>query len=71
MIFENAKPRLDDAIKLANSSKESQEVKFIYNELCDKEAMGPAFNYLFWEGVDYTTRHDEYRFVLIIHPKHD
>ena len=69
MIFENAKPRLDEAIEKANSTKESQEVRFIYNELSDSESMSPVFNYFFKNSVEFSTRYDEFRFVVIIHPK--
>lgn len=69
MILENATPRISDAMQLANSTKENQEVKFIYNELGNYDTIGAVFMWIFRQGHDFTTRHDEYRFVVIIHPK--
>lgn len=71
MILENAKPRLKKAIEEANISKESQDVKFIYNETLDYDTIFSVFEWLFREGVDFGTRHEEYRFVIIIFPKHE
>lgn len=69
MILDNAKPRLKEAIEKANSSKENQEVLFIYNELLSYDTIMSVFEWLFRDGVDFGTRHDEYRFVIIINPK--
>lgn len=69
MNFENVKPRLEIAIEKANNTKENQEVLFIYNELLTKDSMNPIFEFLFSQGIDFATRHDEYRFVVIIFPK--
>lgn len=71
MILENAKPRLNEAIEKANSTKEKQEVTFIYNELLTSDTIISVFEWLFREGVDFGTRHDEYRFVMIIYPKNN
>lgn len=69
MIFENLQPRIDEAIEIADKTKEPQEVKLIYNEISYRGAMNPAFEYLFTNSRPFTTRYDEFRFVLIIHPK--
>lgn len=69
MILENATPRLIEAIEKANTSGESQEVKFIYQELLNYDKIYSVFEWIFKQSVDFTTRHDEYRFVIIIHPK--
>lgn len=69
MIFENLKPRLDEAMAEADTVKKPQEVKLIYNELIGKDCMNPAFEYLFGNSRDFETRRDEYRFVLVILPK--
>jgi len=69
MIFNNLKPRLDEAMKAAKVTGEGKEVKLIYNEIDYPSAMNEAFEYLFTHGQDFETRHDEYRFVLIIKPK--
>ena len=71
MILENAKPRLNDAIELANQSKKEQEVTFIYNELLTHDTVTAVFDWLFRQSVDFKTRHDEYRFVIIVYPKHN
>lgn len=69
MIFENAKPRMERVIEKANNTKENQEVTFIYNELMTKDSANPIFEFLFSQGIDFATRHGEYRFVVIIFPK--
>ena len=69
MILENTKPRLMAAIEKANSTNEEQEVTFIYNELLTHDTISSVFDWLFKGGVDFGTRHDEYRFVVIIYPK--
>jgi hypothetical protein len=69
MILENAKPRLNEAIDKANSTKEIQEVTFIYNELLTYDTITSVFDWIFRQNVDFGTRHDEYRFVILIHPK--
>ena len=69
MIFENLQPRIDDAIKEADLTKEPKEVKLIYNEIGYDWAMNPAFEYLFSKSIEFATRYDETRFVLIILPK--
>lgn len=71
MILENAKPRLSKAIEKANSTKEKQEVTFIYNELLTHDTITAVFDWLFRSGVDFGTRHDEYRFVIIVCPKNN
>ena len=69
MILDNAIPRLQEAIDLANSSKEKQEVSFIYNEMLTHDTISTVFMWLFRCSTDFETRHDEFRFVVIIHPK--
>jgi len=69
MIFENLKPRLDEAILEADKTQEKCEVKLIYNELNGKSCMNPAFGYLYSKSRDFRIRHDEYRFVIVIYPK--
>lgn len=69
MILENAKPRLDEAIEKANLTKENQEVTFIYNELLTHDTITAVFDWLFRKGIDFGTRHDEYRFIIIIFTK--
>jgi len=69
MIFENLKPRLNEAILEADKTQEECEVKLIYNELFSKDSLNPAFEYLFGLTRDFRTRHDEYRFILVIYPK--
>lgn len=71
MILKNAQPRLNEAFDKANETKESQEVTFIYNEMLTHDTIFSVFEWLFRQGIDFTTRHDEYRFVLIIQPKKD
>jgi hypothetical protein len=69
MILNNAKPRLNEAIENANKTKQPQEVTFIYNELLTYDTITLVFEWLFKQSIDFMTRHDEYRFVLIIQPK--
>ncbi len=69
MIFENLKPRLDEAIIESDKTQEPVEVKLIYNELIGRNCMNPAFEYLYSETRDFRTRRDEYRFVIVIYPK--
>jgi hypothetical protein len=69
MILENAKPRILEAMELANCTQEKQEVKFIYNELKTHDTIGAVFMWILQQFHDFTTRHDEYQFVVIIHPK--
>ncbi len=69
MILENAKPRLLEAIEKANSTKEKHEVTFIYNELLSYDTIFSVFEWIFRQSIDFETRRDEYRFVIIIHPK--
>ena len=69
MILDNAKPKLEEAIALTTLTGQSQEVKFIYNELVTYDTITSVFNWLFREGIDFTTKREEYRFVVIIHPK--
>lgn len=69
MILENAKPRLNEAIVKANLSNKKQEVTFIYNEMLTSDTISSVFFWLFKESVAFETRHDDYRFVVIIHPK--
>ena len=69
MILENAKPRLNEAIEKANSTKEQQEVTFIYNELLNYDTITSVFDWLFRSGIDFGTRRDEYRFVIIVYPE--
>lgn len=71
MILDNAIPRLKEAIEKANKENENQEVKFIYNELHTYDTITAVFEWVFKQGVDFSTRHDEYRFVIIIHPKNN
>ncbi len=69
MILENAKPRLIEAIEKAKTTKKEQEVTFIYNELLNYDTISSVFDWLFRQSVDFETRHDEYRFVVIVKPK--
>ncbi len=69
MILDNAKPRLVEAIEKAKATKEEQEVTFIYNELLNYDTISSVFDWVFRQGVDFETRHDEYRFVVIIKPE--
>jgi hypothetical protein len=69
MILENAKPRLSEAIEKANSTKEKQEATFIYNELLTHDTITAVFDWLFRSSVEFGTRYDEYRFVVIVFPK--
>lgn len=69
MILDNAKPRLEGAIEKANSENIEQEVKFIYNEMLTHDTISSVFDWLFRKSIDFRTRHDEYRFVVIIYPK--
>jgi len=68
MILENAKPRLNEAIDKANSEKEKQEVTFLYAELLTNDTITSVFDWLFRESVDFKTRHDEARFVIVVYP---
>jgi len=43
--------------------------KFIYNELLTHDTINSVFAWLFKEGVDFGTKREEYRFVIIIYPK--
>ncbi len=69
MILDNAKPRLIEAIEKAATTKEKQEVNFIYNELLNYDTISSVFDWLFRQSVDFETRRDEYRYVVIIKPK--
>ena len=69
MILENAKPKLDEAIEKANLLKESQEIKFIYNELLTGDTIHSVFDYLFRNSINFATRNEEYRFVIIVTPQ--
>ena len=69
MILENAIPRLEAAIKEADSTKEPTGVAFLYNEVLTHDTITSVFDWLFRKSTDFSTRHDEYRFVVIIHPK--
>ena len=69
MILENALPRIKEAIEKADKTGEKPEVTFIYQELLNYDTVFSLFEWLFRNGTDFTTRHDEYRFVIIIHPK--
>jgi hypothetical protein len=68
MILDNAKPRLEDAVFKANVTKRPQDVAFIYNELLTHDTIISVFDWLFKEGVDFATRRDEFRFVVIVQP---
>lgn len=70
MIFENVKPRLDEAIELSERGLSKQDVSFIYNELTDKKSMSTVFEYLFIKSIAFATRYDEYRFVITINPQY-
>lgn len=69
MILRNATPRLMEAFNKATETKESQEVKFIYNELNNYDTIVAVFEWLYKQSIEFTTKYEEYRFVLIIHPK--
>jgi len=69
MILENAKPKLDEAIEKANLLKENQEVKFIYNELLTGDTIHSVFDYLFRKSINFATKNEEYRFVIVIAPQ--
>ena len=71
MILENAKPRLNEAIEKANSTKQEQETTFIYNEMLTNDTVMSVFEWLFRSSVDFRTRHDEYRFVIIVYPQNN
>jgi len=64
--LDNCKSRIDEAIELSKTTKENQEVKFIYNEMCSRYDFNEVFEYLIQNGINFSIRHDEYRFVLII-----
>jgi hypothetical protein len=69
MIWNNLKPRIEEAIVLADKDKVAQEVRLIYNELSSKNSMNECFEWLFSIGRSFATRFDEFRFVVIINPK--
>ena len=69
MILNNAIPRLEQAIEIATETKKEQQVRFLYNELLTHDTISSVFNYIFKKGIDFETRHEEYRFVVIIKPK--
>jgi len=69
MILNNAIPRLSEAMRLTEESKQDQEVPFIYNELLTYDTIGAVCLWIIRQGYEFTTRQDEYRFVIIIHPK--
>ena len=69
MILHNAIPRLTEAIKAAKTTEKTQEVNFIYNELLTCDTITSVFNWLFRNSIDFATRHDEFRFVVLIYPK--
>ncbi len=69
MILENAKPRLLEAIAKSKELNTPQEVTFIYNEMLGYDTIFSVFEWLFRKSVDFQTRHDEFRFVIIIHPR--
>lgn len=68
MIVENAISRLKEAIEESDKQKSLIEVKFIYNELNDSSRMGEVFEWLFKNSRPFSTRYDEYRFVIVINP---
>ena len=71
MVLENAKPSLKVAITNANTINIEQEVKFIYNELLTLDTISSVFDWLFREKVEFRTRYDEMRFVIVIYAKRD
>ncbi len=66
MILENAKPRLLEAINDCKKTNTPKEVKFIYNELLTYDKIYSVFEYLFSLNIDFSTRNEEYRYVIII-----
>ncbi len=69
MIIENAKHRINEAFGKADLSNTEQELIYIYNELLNYDTITSVFDYIFRKGYDFKTRHDEYRFVVIVYPK--
>lgn len=69
MIIDNTIPRLQEDINLTNSTKEKQPVSFIYNEMLTHDTISAVFMWLFKCSTDFETKHDESKFVVIIHPK--
>lgn len=68
MILINAIPRLEEAIKNSNSSDIPTGVSFLYNELLTHDTISSVFDWLFRKNVDFSTKHEEFRFIIIIHP---
>jgi len=63
----NATPRIEEAIDLVKKTGISQEVNFLYNEMNNENSFNEVFEYLLKNTINFEIRHDEYRFVLIIH----
>jgi hypothetical protein len=68
MILQNAKQRLLEASEKANIEETTQEVTFIYNELLTHDGILSVFEWLFRNSIDFGTRHDEFRFVVLVFP---
>ena len=68
MILENAIPRLEKAIELSISEKQPKEVAFLYHELRTIDTISSVFNWIYEKGVDFQTRRDDSRFVIIVNP---
>lgn len=71
MILNNAIPRLKEKIEEATKSDTTQDVSFIYNETLTSDTIGSVFYWLFQQGIEFKTRYDEYRFVIVIYPKQE
>lgn len=71
MILKNVQPRIELAMKKADESKEKVEIPLMYQELLTYDTIISVFEFIFKQSYDFTTRHDEFRFVIIIHPKNN
>jgi hypothetical protein len=71
MILRYAIPKLEAKIKLANETNESQEERFLLNELSTHDKISSALDWLSEKGVNFETSEIKDRFIIKIHPSHD
>ena len=71
MILENSLPRIKDYIELANHKDEPQDVTFVYQEMNTHDTIHSVFKWLFNNNIEFSTRYDQMRFVVVVHPKRD
>lgn len=68
MILENLKPRLLETLIKATETNTPVEMPLIYNELLTHDKIYSVFEFMFNVGMDFETRKDEFRYVIIVKP---